>query len=55
MCTFEVSLLEKKNYLRSCFPFASICGHGKKTVFCVIRNNLKLVYELTWDIYLRPL
>ena len=53
MCTFEVSLLEKKNYLRSFFPFASICG--KKTVFCVIRNNLKLVCELTWDIYLRPL
>ena len=53
MCTFEVSLLEKKNYLRSFFPFASICG--EKTVFCVIRNNLKLIYELTWDIYLRPL
>ena len=45
MCTFEVSLLEKKIF-KIFLPFASICG--KKTVFCVIRNNLKLVCELTW-------
>ena len=57
MCTFhhlKFPFLKKTRLFKVYFLFVSICG--KKTVFCVIRNNLKVTFcELTSNINLKTI